>query len=774
MNNPSNHRPANRLASSSSPYLLQHARNPVDWYPWGDEAFAHARQRNVPIFLSIGYSTCYWCHVMERESFENPEIAATLNTHFVCVKIDREERPDLDDVYMQATLSVRGHGGWPMTLFLEPDNLRPFWCGTYLPPEPRANIPGLPQVALGVAQAWEQQHSDVIEQAAQIAAGVADHLSSLPQAAHLGVSHVSNALGLLLKMHDRQHGGFGAAPKFPQPVFLDLLLDARPLAGSDETSDAIDLTLRHTLDRMALGGLFDQVGGGFHRYSVDAHWTVPHFEKMLYDQALLVSVYTKAARQFDDAFYKRTATRSLDFVLRELQLDSGAFASALDAEVSGREGLNYLWTPQQARDALGADDHTILSIYGLLRGPNFRDPHHPSEPASNVLRLGDRPERLALDLSTMPETLWARIDAANERLLAYRDRRTQPHRDDKALTSWNGLMIHALAHASAAFDEPRYAAAAARAANAVLTHSNTPEGLLARSSRLGVISGPGFLEDYACLALGLLALARLGGPHAACLGHALSLLDQAANLFSARGRWFDTRDQQHDLFVRGLSTHDGAMPSGVSVLLHALLDAHELSGHARYAEQAGTLLASISGAIDASSIGASNSMRGLLRALTTESLRNSLQLDASRPAPTPPKRPRGEDAVEVYAGVERVRVTPDEPAELLLLLRIKDGYHVIAAEPGPAWDASLRPFRVGIHNGTGIAAYADYPTGKPIAVPGGAPVLAYEGSVEIRVALETDGSPRTGKPLLIASFQACSDSACLAPTMIELDVAIDS
>lgn len=774
MNIPNDQRPPNRLASSSSPYLLQHARNPVDWHPWGDEAFEEARRRDVPIFLSIGYSTCYWCHVMERESFENPQIAAELNSRFVCVKVDREERPDLDDLYMQATLAIRGHGGWPMTVFLEPDHLRPFWCGTYLPPEPRGQMPSLPQIARGVADAWNTRRSQVLEQATELAAGVADHFASLPEPAQLGVSHLTNALGLLLRMHDRQHGGFGAAPKFPQPVFLDLLLDARPLAASDETSDAIELALKHTLDRMALGGLFDQVGGGFHRYSVDAHWTVPHFEKMLYDQALLVAVYSKASRCFDDPLYERIAVRTVEFVLRELTLDNGAFASALDAEVDGREGLNYLWTLDQFRDALGPGDDTIAALYGLLRGPNFQDPHVPGGPASSVLRLDDRPERLALELSTMPQTLWARIDEANARLLENRSRRKQPIRDDKALTSWNGLMIHALAQASQAFSRPHFADAAAQAARALLNHSISPAGDLARSSRAGVLSGCGFLEDYACLSLGLLALARLGGPHTAFLPKAITLLDQAADLFFSKDRWYDTRDHQSDLFVRGLSTHDGAMPSGVGVLLHAFLDAHELTGQTRFASRAGTLLSSISGAVEASSVGAANSIRGLLRALTSEPLRTALNLDAAAPAPVPPKRARGEDAVEIYAGVERVLVTPDEPAELQLLIRIKDGFHVIAADPGPAWDNTLRPFRIGFHNGIGVVAYADYPTGKPISVPGGAPVLAYEGSVEIRVAIEADGKPRTGKPLLFATFQACSDTECLSPATIELDIAIDS
>lgn len=709
---------------------------------------------------------------MERESFENDAVAAVLNSRFVCVKVDREERPDIDDLYMQATLAVRGQGGWPMTVFLEPGHLRPFWCGTYFPPEPRGGMPGLPQVADGVAKAWKEQRSGVIEQASQIAATVAEHLSTLPEPAMLGVSQVSDAIGLLIKMHDRQHGGFGAAPKFPQPVFLDLLLDAKPLAGSDETGDALDHVLRHTLDRMAVGGLFDQVGGGFHRYCVDAHWTVPHFEKMLYDQALLAIVYTKAAREFGDDFYERIARRTFEFVLRELRLPSGAFASALDAEVDGREGLNYLWTPAEVRETLGEADW-LLKIYGLARGPNFRDPHHPHEPASNVLRLDDRPERLALDYSTMPEALQARLDDANAKLLAKRNSRKQPRRDDKALASWNGLMIRALAEAAAAFEKPEYAQAAAAAANAVLA-ARTLGGELARSSLGGSVSGDGFLEDYAFVAWGLLGLAKLGGEHASFTQDAVKLLDRAAELFFSRGRWFDTRDNQADLFVRGLSTHDGAVPSGVGVLLHAFLDAGEATGDGRHLERATTLVASISGAVAASPAGSVNSVRGVLRALTNEQLRGMMDLDAKRPAATPPKRMRGEEAVEIYAGVERIRVTADEPGELMVLLRIKDGYHVIAADPGPAWDMTLRPFRVGLHGGTGLAVYADYPTGKPIAAPTGEPVLAYEGTVEIRIAIEADGKPRTGRPLLTVSFQACGETECLAPTAVELDVAIDS
>ncbi|MEL6797226.1 MAG: thioredoxin domain-containing protein, partial [Planctomycetota bacterium] len=366
----------NRLIHSTSPYLLQHAHNPVDWYPWGDEAFAAARQRGVPIFLSIGYSTCYWCHVMERESFESEATAAVMNERFVCVKLDREERPDVDDVYMTATQAMTGRGGWPMSVFLEPESLKPYYCGTYFPPTPRHGMPSFEQLLIGMSDAWAERSDDVVLQANRLGEAVAEQLVSRDQPVMIGAEQVQQAVGTLLKIADMQHGGFAGAPKFPQPAYIDFLLEVRD-ASDEPTRQAIDRVVTLTLDQMIMGGIHDHVGGGFHRYSVDAFWTVPHFEKMLYDNGQLAATYARAARIYGNADYRRAATRTCDYIIREMTSPDGGFFSAQDAEVDSREGLNYLWTPDEVRAVLSAADADFaIERFGLDAGTNFQDPHH--------------------------------------------------------------------------------------------------------------------------------------------------------------------------------------------------------------------------------------------------------------------------------------------------------------------------------------------------------------------------------------------------------------
>ncbi|MCU0689633.1 MAG: DUF255 domain-containing protein, partial [Phycisphaerales bacterium] len=346
--------PSNRLAAERSPYLLQHAHNPVDWWPWGPEALAEARRRDVPIFLSIGYSTCYWCHVMERECFENATIGRQMSEQFLCIKVDREERPDLDDVYMAAVQMLTGHGGWPMSVFLEPHTLKPFWAGTYFPPVPARGLPSFPQVLTRLSTAWSARRSEVLQQADSVAEALRERLAlSEVTPVLVGPKHVGMAVQTLLTIFDRTDGGFGRAPKFPQPVYLDLLLTVRQHLGEEGVRAAADHALKLTLDRMATGGMFDQLAGGFHRYSVDTHWLVPHFEKMLYDQAQLLPVYAQASIIYGDPWYAQIARRIATYLRTEMTSPHGAFYSAQDAEVDGREGLNYVWTPRQITDALG-------------------------------------------------------------------------------------------------------------------------------------------------------------------------------------------------------------------------------------------------------------------------------------------------------------------------------------------------------------------------------------------------------------------------------------
>jgi len=776
-------RPSNRLARESSPYLLQHAHNPVQWWPWGPDAIAEARARDVPIFLSIGYSTCYWCHVMERESFENDQIAQVMNEHCVNIKLDREERPDLDDIYMAATMLTTGSGGWPMSVFLEPDTLRPFYCGTYFPATSGHGRPAFPELVAAISEAFRQQRDQIRGHANDVAQAVREHLAaratSSANVATLGARHVAEALQQVLAAQDPAHGGFGKAPKFPQPVFLDFLLDGSLRAADDATRDAIEFALRRALAAMALGGIFDQVGGGFHRYSVDAQWTVPHFEKMLYDNAQLAGVYAAASQLLADPFFDRIARRTLDFVLREMTNAKGGFHSAIDAEVDGREGLNYLWTRAQLLDALGQDDGAFASeMYQADAGANFQDPHHPDAPPSNVLRLARRVDESAKLVGRDPQVVQERLDAINAKLLAARANRKQPRIDDKAIASWNGLMIAAFARAGRELNEPRYTQAAARAAEFARQNLLDAAGELRRSWRDGVHGPRAVLEDHAAMAMGLLELLRTDASHPFARDLALSLLARIRTDFvdADTGVPYDTRDAQPDLFVRPRSTHDGAIPSATSLYLHALLDASELTGNDTHLQHAVATLATLVDAIIASPMGCVNSTRALLRVLAKPELaalftgNDTQNADDRLSAHT---NPLDHDPVQIFAEVERVAITQTEPAVANILVKIENGYHVAAADPG--FDG-ITPFRVHIVNGTGITAYADYPDGHwyPPDAPADAVgrMRAYTGSIELRVVLEREGE-WTGRPLIAVTYQPCRDDACLHARTVELDIALD-
>lgn len=777
-------RPANRLARESSPYLLQHAHNPVDWWPWGPDAIAEARSRDVPIFLSIGYSTCYWCHVMERESFENDDIARVMNEHCVNIKLDREERPDLDDIYMAATMLTTGSGGWPMSVFLEPDTLRPFYCGTYFPAVAGHGRPPFPELVAAISEAYRQQRDQIRGHANDVAQAVREHLAaratSAAAVATLGARHVAEALQQVLAAQDPTHGGFGKAPKFPQPVFLDFLLDGSLRAADDATRDAIEFALRRALNAMALGGIFDQVAGGFHRYSVDAQWTVPHFEKMLYDNAQLAGTYAAASQLLADPFFDRIARRTLDFVLREMTNPRGGFHSAIDAEVDGREGLNYLWTRAQLIDTLGEDDAAFASeMYQLDQGANFQDPHHPDTPASNVLRLARRVEESAVLVGRDPQVAQDRLDAINTKLLAARAMRKQPRIDDKAIASWNGLMIAAFARAGRELDEPRYTNSAATAAAFAREHLIDASGALRRSWRDGVHGPRAVLEDHAALALGLLELARAHGNHPFARDLALSLLARIRTDFidPDTGVPYDTREAQTDLFVRPRSTHDGAIPSATSLYLHALIDAHEVTGDDTHLQHAISTLATLVDTIAASPMGCVNATRALLRILAKPELAPLFAAHDTQSAderlPPAHTNPLDHDPVQIFAEVERLVIPASDPAVATILVKVENGYHVAAANPD---FAGITPFRVHVINGTGVAAYADYPQGQwyPPNAPADATgrMRAYTGSIELRIVLEREGQ-WTGQPLIAVTYQPCRDDACLHARTVELDIALD-
>ncbi|MDX2130953.1 MAG: DUF255 domain-containing protein [Planctomycetota bacterium] len=790
----------NRLARESSPYLLQHAHNPVDWWAWGEEAFLEARRRDVPIFLSIGYSTCYWCHVMERESFEDDATARDLNEHFVPIKLDREERPDVDDIYMAATLVQRGHGGWPMSVFLEPASLRPFYCGTYFPREPAHNLPEFRAVLAGMARAWREQRDAVLAQAEAMAAAVREHLEGREARADLGDAPVTDALSHVLRQFDRAHGGFGPAPKFPQPAILEFLLDVRERAADDATGDAIDIAVRTTLDAMMLGGLRDHLGGGFHRYCVDQSWTVPHFEKMLYDNAMLAGVFAREARRSGDGEYARAAREAIRYVRTRLTGAHGGFLCAQDAETDGREGATYVWSPGQVRAALCPPEVNAIAelrdvanaaadfaarAYGLDGPPNFRDPHHPDEPSAWVPRLHDRPERLAGRFEMSPTDFVERLTRVSAALLESRDRRPQPRTDDKVIAAWNGMMIRALATASADLGEPAFLAAAERAADFVLSRMRAPDGGLLRSHRANVSKIPALLEDYAAMIEGLCAVARAhtGAERARRVGQALDLLAHAKRAFfdDATGLILDTRSAERDLFVRTSTLHDGALPSGFSTMVHALIDLADLTGDDAHATRAAVALESVGARLAASPQSSVNAVRALLRLL----LRAEGPAHAERPASVAEARsarpvesqrkttpsPGVPDVVKVFSPTDRVEIEPGTPVIVELLVQIAEGWHVGAANPGATQAASaMTPFRVDVTGAPDIRCFADYPAGEDFG-EGDARVRVYAGSFPLRVVLERSGE-RRGVPRLVVTYQACSDRSCLAPAQAGLDIEI--
>ncbi len=571
----------NALAQETSPYLRQHAENPVDWLPWGPAALAQARERDVPLLVSIGYSSCHWCHVMEHESFEDPATAAVMNEEFVCVKVDREERPDVDALYMEAVQGMTGHGGWPLNVFLTPEQV-PFYGGTYFPPEPRPGMPAWTQVLQAIAETWRQQADEIRAGGERLRAQLGGGALLSPSSEPFAASSLDSAVANLRGSFDSLHGGFGGAPKFPQASVLEFLL------ARGEREMAL-----FTLRAMASGGIHDQVGGGFHRYAVDATWTVPHFEKMLYDNALLARAYLHGYRvskedaarpgsqapghplgDSDGGYFADVCRDTLDWVLREMVGPEGGFYSALDADSEGVEGRYYVWTVSELKDVLGEDAPAAIAWLGATEEGNFVDPHHP-QPGCNVLE--DRGPRPAQDVRE-------RIRA---RLLIAREQRVRPGLDDKRLLSWNALALAALADAGSVLDEPRYLAAAERCAAFILRELRDGEGRLLRTYSEGRPRLGAYLEDHAFLLEALLTLFE-----ATCeehwLGEARALAAQILTRFAdpERGGFFSTASDAEALIVRRKDLEDSPIPSGSSSAALGLLRLARLTGEQSYEEAA--------------------------------------------------------------------------------------------------------------------------------------------------------------------------------------------
>jgi uncharacterized protein YyaL (SSP411 family) len=562
---------ANHLKNETSPYLLQHVENPVDWHPWGEEALSLAKTENKPVLLSIGYAACHWCHVMAHESFEDDETALLMNEHFINIKVDREERPDLDSIYMSAVTTMTGHGGWPMTVFLTPEG-RPFYSGTYFPKEPRHGLPSFRQILLGVADAWENRQDTVQEGAEQITQHVQQAASVSAPVDALDTEILTSAVNDLKQRFDPAWGGFGQAPKFPQPMGIEFLLRESLRDGSDEALAMAEFTLQ----RMAQGGIYDQIGGGFARYSVDEQWLVPHFEKMLYDNAQLARVYLHAWQYTGKTLYRRIVQETLDYVCLEMRHEDGGFYSSQDADSEGVEGKFYVWSAEEVRGILGDDASLFMQMYDITDGGNWE--------GQNILRLSGGTTDWVAQSGLGEAECETRIASARRKLYDVRSKRIWPGLDDKVLTAWNGLMLAAFAEAARALDRTDYRDVATANAEFLYANMRAPDGRLLRTWKAGSDAKyNAYLEDYAFLADGLLALYQTTFDQR-WFQWARELADAMLAHFSdeQNGGFYDTRDDHEQLIHRPKDVQDNAIPSGNAMAAHVLLKLSLFTGEPSY------------------------------------------------------------------------------------------------------------------------------------------------------------------------------------------------
>jgi uncharacterized protein len=577
----------NRLANETSPYLLQHKDNPVDWYPWGEEALKRAREEDKPLLLSVGYSACHWCHVMERESFEDDETARMMNEHFVNVKVDREERPDIDSIYMAAVQALTRHGGWPMTVFLTPDGA-PFYGGTYFPPVPSRGMPSFQQLLLSIVDAYENRREEVM----QSAQSVRDYLQAstaavMPEAESAGKELLDRAAVALLSQLDRRFGGFGGAPKFPQEMNLEVLLRHYYRTGERSALDGVELSCR----QMAQGGIYDHLGGGFSRYSVDEYWLVPHFEKMLYDNALLSRLYLETYQATGEPFYRRIAEETLDYVLRDMTSEEGGFYSAEDADSEGEEGKFYVWTPEELEAVLEPDEANLAARYWDVTGRgNFE--------GKNILHVARPPEAVADEFGFSTEELWNRMTGIRAKLFAVREERVRPGRDEKILAAWNGLMLRSFALAARVTGREDYLEAAVKNATFVLEKLKE-DGRIHRSYKDGRARFNGYLEDYAMVADGLVALYEATF-ETRWLVEADALMDAVSELFwdEEKRIFYDTPADHEELVTRPRDVYDNAAPSGTSVATEVLLRLALFLDRNDYRQRAEDVLEELAGGME--------------------------------------------------------------------------------------------------------------------------------------------------------------------------------
>ncbi|MBN9519664.1 thioredoxin domain-containing protein [bacterium] len=757
--------PANRLAKESSPYLLQHAHNPVDWYPWGTEAFEKARREGKLVFLSIGYSSCHWCHVMERETFSNPEIAKILNANFICIKVDREERPDVDDVYMTALNVTGDSGGWPLSMFLTPDG-KPIFGGTYFPPKDKKvgdDVQmGFPSVLARVQELYTKEKDGIFKQADRIAELTNDSLARNTRFQLVGPltrEMVAESAGAYEV--DPVHGGTGSkekefrGTKFPRAAVWGFLLHHATRTKDQKLAGQVKLTLR----QMALGGIYDHLGGGFHRYSTERTWTVPHFEKMLYDNGQLVELYAEAFRTDPDPLYRRVVAETLAFVAREMTSPEGVFYSALDADTEGEEGAFYVWTGEEIAKALGnaADTEFVKTVYGI-GAPNFEGKAH-------VLRLPKPLAGIASDLKITEAQLLERLAPLRARLLDARERRTKPFLDRKVITSWNGLMIAGYAKAGEVFREPAYSAAAAKAADFLLRTLRTPDGRLKRlyaavPGEKAAPRGNAFLEDYAYLTHGLLNLHDATGEKR-WLDEARALADTAAKWHAddARGGFYFTAHDHEKLFARAKEGYDGATPSGNGVMARNLVRLATKTNDAKYRDLAGKSLRAFGGMLRTSPGSAPSTARALDHWLDVTA-KESVAVDP----PPSPKAPR-ESADVVKATVTVAEPDKNGSRRFGVRLAITAPYHVYSNQIlNKSLDGSKTTFAAFV-GGKEIDTVQTFPLGDVVKDAGG-DYRIYTDGTTFGGVLPAGVNPADVE--FRVRVIACREGTCLLPSTLRV------
>jgi uncharacterized protein YyaL (SSP411 family) len=775
---------SNRLAKATSPYLLQHAHNPVDWYPWGAEAFERAKKENKPIFLSVGYSACHWCHVMEKESFSDPEIAALMNAAFVCVKVDREERPDVDAVYMAALQAFSGGGGWPMNVILTPDG-RPFFGMTYMPPRDKDGEEGFATLIKRVQAAWRDNRADLEKDATNLASAarrIAAAEAGLFRRGPIRKDLAEHTLQELSDQFDPNYGGFGSsskvpkAPKFPEPSILLFLWDLVDNPGIlDEATDvarAKEMVLT-TMDNIARGGIRDHLGGGIHRYSTDRYWTVPHFEKMLYDNALWMSVTATAFARTGDSRWKAEVDETVRFLKETMVQPQGGFDSSLDADTEGLEGLTYLWTKAEVEEAVKgqADADLFLWVYGIKMPPNFENRDY-------ILAIPERWTSLTEENKLSEDQIRTRLAPIRKLLHDKRKLRTQPFKDDKCLTSWTGLAIAGLADASRLAGN-REALDMAKDAARFLIERHTTDSALKHVSRGGVVSPDGlFLEDYAYFVMGLLKLHDATGEKT-WLEHAKSLSLQMIEKFedTKNGGFFETTAEADDLFVRPRNWFDTALPSAAGIATLNLLDLAKRTGEKSFAESALKSVDAASGYFEASPDAVLSFVRAaviaqkdsLLLAGKTDA---ASEKDNQKPANESRRKPKPVRVSRISDGV--IEVIAGQSITVELKMVIDKSYHTYA---NPPTDATAKPTELSLDaskSGNVKLLTVDYPDGKlkQLSSTGLEPVAIYEDEAVLKAKIEVPKNAPAGEieAVFVVDYQVCTDQFCLAPARERVSV----